>query len=134
LWTEQVVHVPAIARWAAPGALFDPSGPYALVPTVAHVLVVMQLNGLYRAVALRLTEAENHATDAAFANSLVLKRFLFEAFDCYIPLVYLAFVQFDVLRLRSELVALYTADTFRRIGTEAVLPMLLHKVAMLQLR
>lgn len=29
----------------------------------------------------------------SFEDALIMKRFYFEAFDCYIPLVYLAFVQ-----------------------------------------
>jgi len=30
----------------------------------------------------------------------VLKRFAFESFDSFIPLFYLAFVQFDIIRVR----------------------------------
>jgi hypothetical protein len=50
-----------------------------------------------------------------------------QAFDCYVPLFYLAFIQFDVVRLRSELVALYTADSARRVATETLLPLASHR-------
>ena len=58
----------------------------------------------------------------------MLKRFFFEAFDTYIALFYLAFVQFDVRRLRTELVTIYTADSFRRLATESLIPTLSAKV------
>jgi hypothetical protein len=67
-------------------------------------------------------------------HSLVVKRFLFEAFDCYIALFYIAFVQCDVVRLRVELVSLYTSDSLRRIVTETLLPMALEKGAARSLR
>ena len=53
----------------------------------------------------------------------MLKRFVFEAFDCYVALFYIAFELGDVSRLRMELVSLYTSDTVRRIATETVLPL-----------
>ncbi|CAN0048015.1 unnamed protein product [Hapterophycus canaliculatus] len=54
----------------------------------------------------------------------MIKRFLFEAFDCYVSLFYLAFVQFDMLKLRNELISLYTVDSIRRIATECLVPMI----------
>ena len=60
-------------------------------------------------------------------SSIVIKRFLFEAFDCYIALFYIAFYELDVAKLRSELVSLYTVDSIRRIATESLLPYLIER-------
>ena len=38
------------------------------------------------------------------------------------------------MRLRAELVALYTADSVRRVATEAVLPLAIHKFEVKQQR
>ena len=40
-------------------------------------------------------------------NSLVVKRVLFECADCFLPLFYIAFYQFDVEALRNELIGLF---------------------------
>ena len=40
----------------------------------------------------------------------------------------LAFVQGDIRRLRTELISIYTIDSFRRIGCECVLPWVLQQV------
>jgi hypothetical protein len=116
-----------LADLAQPGAVFDPNGGIImpLVPVVGHSVVIMTLNGVYRHVAEWLTHQENHRTHANHENSLILKRFFFEVFDCYIALFYVAFVQLDVMRLRGELVALYTADSIRRLVTENVIPLIL---------
>ena len=77
----------------------------------------------YRSVARRLTALENHRTQAAHDRSLLIKRFAFEACDAYIALFYIAFELQDVLRLRQELIALYTTDTLRRVLLETLLPL-----------
>lgn len=74
-----------------------------------------------------LTERENHRYLSEKEASIVIKRFLFEAFDCYIALFYIAFYELDVAKLRSELVSLYTVDSIRRVATESVLPFLIER-------
>ena len=85
----------------------------------------MQFNEAYSSVALWLTEKENHRSVSEFESSLILKRFFFEAFDCYIPLFYLAFYQLDAQLLRTELTGLYTSDAIRRVLTETLIPLIL---------
>jgi hypothetical protein len=43
-----------------------------------------------------------------FENALILKRILFESFDCYAILFYIAFYQLKCQRLQTEVLALYT--------------------------
>ena len=78
------VYLPRLAAYAAPGALFDPEGTWALGPVVLHAVVINLLNTAYRSVAHALTQLENHRTDSAFEASLLLKRFAFESLDCYL--------------------------------------------------
>ena len=40
-------------------------------------------------------------------NSLVVKRVFFECFDCFMPLLYIAFYQLDVITLKAEIVSLF---------------------------
>jgi len=93
-----------------------------------HAVSINILNAIYRKIATKLTEWENHASQTDHENSYMLKRFLFEAFDCYIALFYLAFYACDIERLRSELIAVFNVDSFRRIIMEVVIPMIVHKV------
>lgn len=93
-------YIGSIAQYAEPGALFDPASDFmSLVPVVLHVVTILILNGQYRKVAERLTEWENHETVIAFQDSLILKRFLWEAFDAFIGLCYLAFYEVSLLSL-----------------------------------
>merc|ERR1711862_591624 len=62
------------------------------------------------------TEKENHQTEDAFENALIMK-----------PLFFLAFIQCDIVLLRKELQAIYTADSIRRIATECLLPYIMKK-------
>ncbi|KAJ8598970.1 hypothetical protein CTAYLR_009258 [Chrysophaeum taylorii] len=131
-WTERYVYVSQVARFAAPGATFDPDqsrylGLVALVPTVVHVAVVQLLNAIYCEIATKLTNIENHKHLADHQNAIALKRFFFEAFDAYAALFYLAFVQFDIVKLRSELVSIYMVDSARRVFMESILPLLITK-------
>lgn len=127
---ERWFYVPWLSQFAEEGGAFDSNGyyrgyiPASLGATVVHVIFIQGWNKVYRSVATRLTDRENHRTEEEYQNNLMIKRFLFEAFDCYVSLFYLAFVQFDMLKLRNELISLYTVDSIRRIATECILPMI----------
>ena len=139
LWTERPFYIASLAKLAEPGALFDPDQTgqteawriYLLpnVPVIGHVVTILTLNTIYGSVAEWLTAREPHVEAAAAQRSMQLKRFLFEAFDCYIALFYLAFVQCDIRKLRTELISIYTVDSIRRIVTEALLPWLMQAVS-----
>ncbi|CAK9053743.1 Anoctamin-8 (Transmembrane protein 16H) [Durusdinium trenchii] len=95
---EQIFYIAPLARLADHGAIFDPNqkeyfGLLAFGPIVLHVFAIMNLNKLYRSVAEWLTEQENHELLEHHQSSLMAKRFMFEAFDCYIVLFYVGFVQ-----------------------------------------
>ena len=122
-------HFPRLAKLAEPGQLFDATSTWrSLIPVVMHVATIFSLNNIYRIVATGLTKWENHQTELSFENSLILKRFLFEAFDCYIALFYLAFYERNIDKLRVELVSVFNIDTVRRLGLECILPYVLQKL------
>ena len=128
-WLGLSVHVPALAKHAAPGALFDPlsgSTVLPLVPVALHAITIQVLNALFRRVASYLTHLENHRTARAHERSMLWKRFVFEACDCYLALFYIAFELRDVPKLRTELIALFTADTVRRVLLETIVPLALN--------
>lgn len=115
------------AKLSEAGAWLDSNSNWmCYIPVILHALCILTLNALYRRVARKLTDWENHETSRAHDNSLILKRFLFEAFDCYIVLFYLAFYERDVERLRDELVAVFNIDSFRRLAMEVIVPYVLH--------
>ena len=122
-------HFPALAVLAEEGNLLDAKSSWrSLIPVVLHVVCISTLNSIYRMIAERLTHFENHETEVAHTNSVVVKRFLFEAFDCYVALFYLAFWERNVDRLRAELVGIFQIDTLRRVLLECIVPTLLQSV------
>ena len=118
-WIERYAYLEGASSFGRTLLMTDPTG---LSPTLIHVLVVRLLNQVYRFIATKLTKIEHHDTIQAAENALVLKRFLFEAFDAYAALFYLAFIDFDIVKLRSELVSIYSVDALRRFATESLLP------------
>jgi len=128
--STDMFYIPLLAQWTEPGRILDPTGngdPFlfgfvTFLPVVLYVLVVRQLNAWYRSIASVLTKWENHEEEITYQNSLIAKRFFFEAFDCYIALFYVAFVLRDPVKLREELMQIFMADTIRRVLTESVIP------------
>jgi len=131
-WGEWL-HFHFLSDFAEPGAVFDPNGggPYPkilpLVPVVGHTLVILLLNNVYSTIAESLTEWENHKTRQAHENAVIVKRFLFECFDCYVALFYLAFCQMDIVLLGNELASLYMLNSVRRIFCESILPVFIRR-------
>ncbi|KAG7360657.1 calcium-activated chloride channel-domain containing protein [Nitzschia inconspicua] len=126
-WTRHPFHFRTLAAFADEGSIFDANSLNAYIPVVLHATCIYSLNHAYRQVATWLTEFENHKTEDAFQSSLNFKRFLFEFFDCFIALFYLAFYERDVERLRMELVAVFNVDALRRLGTEVILPFAMNR-------
>jgi anoctamin-10 len=121
-------HFLAVSILAEEGKLFDAASQWrCYLPVVLHILCISTLNYIYRLIAEKLTAWENHETTVNHRNSLILKRFLFEAFDCWVALFYLAFYERDIERLRLELIAVFQIDTFRRLLLECIVPMLLQR-------
>jgi len=132
-WTDDFPHPFHFAEFAVlseADRIFDSTSPVrAVLPVIAHVACIFTLNAIYRVIAEALTEWENHETEAAHKSSIILKRFLFESFDCYVALFYLAFYERDVDRLRAELMMVFQVDSLRRVATESVLPLVIARVA-----
>ena len=127
--TRHPFHYPVLSVLAQEGQIFDAASSWrCLIPVALHVACIFSMNLIYRKIAERLTDWENHETQFGHKNSLILKRFLFEAFDCYVALFYLAFYKRDVDRLHSELISIFNIDTFRRLGLECILPLLFQRV------
>ena len=143
---EQAFYIESIAKFARPGALFDPAGGRVglsyhipvlanwesvaaplelilpLVPTVLHVVSIMVMNGMFRTLAGSLVSFERHLTRTDASHSLAWKRFTFEFFDCFAGLLFLAFVKFDLLGARAELTQLFWCDQIRRLCLESLVP------------
>ena len=127
---EHPLYFPLFARLAEEGNIFDAHSCWkSFIPIILRAIVVMNMNRQYRKVAERLTKWENHETTVDFENSVILKRVLFEAFDAYIILFYLAIYERDIHKLRFELVGAFNMDTFRRLITECILPYLVQRIS-----
>lgn len=126
---ESPVYIAAFAHFAEPGHIFAADNEYYgyLIPTIGHSVVINILNKLYRSVAHFCTDLENHRTERDWDNSLIIKRVLFEVFDCFLPLFYIAFYQLNVVALRRELVGLFWGDEIRRLITESLVPYVTEK-------
>ena len=124
-------HFPVFASLAGEGAMFDAnSSVCCFIPVIIHVVLIMVMNLNYRTIAEKLTDWENHATHKSYSDSMIIKRFCFEATDCYLVLFFLAFYEQDIIKVRSELVSVFSIDTFRRLALEGLVPYIQQKIAL----
>ncbi len=115
---SKTLYIPTLAKLSDKGGPFSsekpPFGGFIqrhLIITFLHVAAIMILNTQYYYLAEYLTEYENHRTQNDHENSLVWKRFLFEAVDCFGSLCFLAFFKCNLAALRKELLSLYAVDS-----------------------
>eukprot|EP00794_Sanderia_malayensis_P011886 gene11886-13118_t len=130
------IYLATLARFSEPGHLFAGDSPYYgwMVPTITHSVVINILNRIYRNVATFCTDFENHRTEQQYNSSLIIKKVLFELFDCYLPLFYIAFYQLNIISLRRELIGLFWGDEIRRLVTESIIPLLTEKLKHYRMR
>jgi len=125
LWGERdhPLYFQFFSQLAEEGAIFDASSWWkSIIPVVLRAVVVTNINQQYSRLAVMLTEWENHETLLGHRNSVILKRVLFEAFDAYVILFYLAVYERDIYSLRLELAGAFNVDTLRRVFTECIMP------------
>lgn len=126
---ESPIYFQSLSKYAEPGGIFAADNEYYgwMIPTISHSIVINMINKLYRFVATYCTDLENHRTEYHWNSSLTVKRVLFELFDCFLPLFYIAFYQLNIIALRRELVGLFWGDEIRRLVTESIIPYLTEK-------
>ena len=115
-------HFATISWMAEPDAIFDANSNWAYITTILQVVTTMFLNQFYRTVAITLTERENHKYQSTYDNSLIIKRFIFEFCDCFLPLIYFGWWELNFKMLRQSVIAIYIADELRRVACESLLP------------
>ena len=96
-----------LGKFAGQGRIFDVNSGMNTVVTILHGIVLSYLNGIYRKIAWKTNEWENHRIKSNFENTLIIKRFAFEFFNGFISFFYLAFVIGDIQGLKSQLVKLF---------------------------
>lgn len=82
---------------------------------------------VYRPLAKKMTRYERHLNPKAHENSIILKYFIYEFIITFADLFYIAFVRFDIVGLREQLVSLFFIDIIRRFVAELIIPKLKNK-------
>lgn len=110
------------------GGLFAANSPYYgwVIPAVGHTVAIGTLNSIYKTVAEKCTDYENHRfmalmltcvqhhdghcflrTAEDWKNSIIGKRVIFEALNCFVAPLYITFYQMDVDALRRVMIRLF---------------------------
>ncbi|KAH7934954.1 anoctamin-10 [Rhipicephalus sanguineus] len=102
-----------------------------VVPGVVNTLVGMAFSDVYRALSQRMTEWENHQTQAEYLQHLTYKLILFDFFGRFGSLFYTAFYLQDIQLLRKQvyiqLLMSFTKDNL----VEIVMPRAMRRFASL---
>eukprot|EP01134_Creolimax_fragrantissima_P008178 CFRG8178T1 len=118
-----------------PGLTF-PDDPLFIhvLPSIIHSGLIVGINMWFAQIAVELTKYQNWRTQEEFETSLIYKRVPFEMFACYLSLFYLTFYEKNMTMLKSNLRALFLADTLRRVVTELCLPYVRQRYTMYKIK
>uniref|UniRef100_A0A673WEM6 Anoctamin n=1 Tax=Salmo trutta TaxID=8032 RepID=A0A673WEM6_SALTR len=98
------------------------TGLLLFIPSIIYAVVIEIMNLIYRYAAEFLTGWENHRLESTFQNHLVLKVLVFNFFNCFASLFYIAFVMQDMVLLRQSLATLLITSQILNQIMEAFLP------------
>lgn len=103
--------------------MFDSQTNYSYIPIIIHVLVTNLIDEhVYRPLAIWTTKLEEHLEVKRYQNSIILKFFIYEFLITFTDLFYIAFVRFDIMGLKEQLVPMFFVDIVRRMVAETFLP------------
>ncbi|XP_059402670.1 anoctamin-10-like [Carassius carassius] len=97
------------------------------LPSIAHILYTNVLGNIYRNVALKLTEAENHREESSFDYHHTTKVLVFTFFNNFAVLFHIAFFKEDLPLLRKRLSSLLIVTQVVNQFTEVVVPFLVDR-------
>jgi len=129
LWSP--LQVGSISKFAAPGALFDPSGEgdyifrghIVWLPIMLHIIGTYLLNThVVRPFAEMVADWEDWENEYERKLAIARRIALLDGVNFFMAPAYIAFWQLDVGQLRAELFGMYSMDTVRRIIFEVILP------------
>ena len=69
----------------------------AIVAALINTFSIMTFSIVYKWIATKLTDFENHRTQTMYDDSLLIKNFLFECFNNYFALFFIAYLKFGTL-------------------------------------
>lgn len=92
------------------------------IPSIIYAVVIEAMNLIYRYAAEFLTNWENHRLESSYQNHLVLKVLVFNFFNCFASLFYIAFAMQDMALLRHSLATLLITSQILNQFMEAFLP------------
>ncbi|XP_061570872.1 anoctamin-10-like isoform X1 [Cololabis saira] len=98
------------------------TGVLLFVPSIIYAVVIEIMNLIYRYAAEFLTGWENHRLESSYQNHLVLKVLVFNFFNCFASLFYIAFAMQDMVLLRQSLATLLITSQILNQCMEAFLP------------
>lgn len=98
------------------------TGILLFIPSIIYAVVIEIMNLIYRYAAEFLTEWENHRLESSYQNHLVLKVLVFNFFNCFASLFYIAFAMQDMVLLRQSLATLLITSQILNQFMEAFLP------------
>ncbi|KAJ0000058.1 hypothetical protein NQD34_011900 [Periophthalmus magnuspinnatus] len=98
------------------------TGILLFIPSIIYAVVIEIMNLIYRYAAEFLTEWENHRLESSYQNHLVLKVLVFNFFNCFASLFYIAFAMQDMALLRQSLATLLITSQILNQFMEAFLP------------
>uniref|UniRef100_A0A8C1UH38 Anoctamin n=1 Tax=Cyprinus carpio TaxID=7962 RepID=A0A8C1UH38_CYPCA len=115
-----------ISNWhKASGSYFTAVLLY--LPSIAHIVYTNVLGNIYRNVALKLTEAENHREESSFDYHHTTKVLVFTFFNNFAVLFHIAFFKEDMPLLRKRLSSLLIVTQVVNQFTEVVVPFLVDR-------
>ncbi|ETL43724.1 hypothetical protein F442_06048 [Phytophthora nicotianae P10297] len=112
--------------------------PLTLAVTVGNAIQILILNMVYRLVARKLNDLENHRTDVEYENYLAIKVFLFQFCNSFASFFYIAFIKREVedsclysddcmKELRDQLLVLFLVRIVVGNTTEVAIPYLKYR-------
>ncbi|KAL3318947.1 hypothetical protein Ciccas_002387 [Cichlidogyrus casuarinus] len=91
-------------------------------PKILHAICIMIADAIYKAIAVRLTELENHRLEDTHRNFLIGKLILFQFVNSFYLLFFTAFVTQDMKLLKQQLSTILIVRQFTGNFKEVFLP------------
>ena len=119
---NNILYMSTIKNYSIKHKLFDRGEIITWVIGYAKDTLLSYLEKIFNAINKKLTNLENHKTDAHYNNSFIIKKFIFNTANSFFSIFYLVFFLQDLDETSLSIKTSLYSNEFNRIKDDTIVP------------
>ena len=121
---HKYLNMPRYRKYSKKKAILEAGSTASKLIAPIKTIILTVLGVIFDKVNVLLTDYENHKSNANYNNSYIIKKFIFESFNYFFDILYIAFALNDLNETTNTIKSFLYMNEIMRIISETVFPLI----------